>query len=137
MSESFPSGRIPMVKIDGAKIRQLRESKGLTQLFLATSVEVTTDTISRWENKRYPTIKRENGIKLAEALEVELDDILDHSDAEAAAEESEGDAQEQADTQTVTPPAQFFGKNLLLSQQLVFFLCFSFGGLFKLPKIWR
>lgn len=89
MSENFPSGRIPMVKIDGAKIRQLRESKGLTQLYLATAVEVTTDTISRWENKRYPTIKKENGLRLAEVLEVELDEILDHSDRDSQEDETE------------------------------------------------
>ena len=112
-----------MVKIDGAKIRQLRESKGLTQLFLATSVEVTTDTISRWENKRYPTIKRENGIKLAEALEVELDDILDHSDEDVTASDSEEDLQEQADTQTATPPAHFSGKkSLIIAIGSVFFV---------------
>ncbi|MFZ5771003.1 MAG: helix-turn-helix domain-containing protein [Thermodesulfobacteriota bacterium] len=68
---------VPMVRIDGARVRNLREAKGLTQLFLATSVGVTTDTISRWENKRYPTIKKENGLKLAEALEVELAEILE------------------------------------------------------------
>jgi len=39
-------------------------------------VGVTTDTISRWENNRYPTIRRENALKLAEALEVPLADIL-------------------------------------------------------------
>jgi len=66
-----------MVRIDGGKIRILREQKGLTQLYLAASVEVTTDTISRWENKRYPTIKKENALKLAEVLEVPLEDILD------------------------------------------------------------
>jgi transcriptional regulator with XRE-family HTH domain len=65
-----------MLKIDGDKIRSLRESQGVTQLFLATSVEVTTDTISRWENKRYPTIKKENALKLAAALEVDIADIL-------------------------------------------------------------
>lgn len=65
-----------MIKIDGHKIKQLRESQGLTQLYIATVVEVTTDTISRWENKRYPSIKRENALKLAEALDAELDDIL-------------------------------------------------------------
>lgn len=65
-----------MIKIDGEKIKQLRESQGLTQLYMATSVEVTTDTISRWENKRYPTIKEENAQKLAETLGVTLDDIL-------------------------------------------------------------
>ena len=65
-----------MVKIDGSRVRNLRESKGLTQLYIATVVGVTTDTISRWENNRYPTIRRENALKLAEALEVPLDDIL-------------------------------------------------------------
>jgi len=65
-----------MIKIDGEKIKKIRESQGLTQLYMATVVEVTTDTISRWENKRYPTIKEENGQKLAEALGVSLEEIL-------------------------------------------------------------
>jgi len=75
---------VAMISIDGARVRQLREAQGLTQLYLATAVEVTTDTISRWENRRYPTIKRENGLRLAEALEVELEEILEQP-AEAAA----------------------------------------------------
>lgn len=66
-----------MAKIDGSKVRNLREAQGLTQLYIATVVGVTTDTISRWENKRYPSIKEENALKLAEALEVTLDDILE------------------------------------------------------------
>jgi len=74
-----------MVRIDGAKVRKIRESKGLTQLYLATAVDVTTDTISRWENRRYPTIKKENGIRLAEALEVELSEILETEERQDAA----------------------------------------------------
>jgi transcriptional regulator with XRE-family HTH domain len=74
--QNFP-GPPQMVRIDGSKVRNLREAKGLTQLYIATVVGVTTDTISRWENKRYPTIKQDNGLKLAEALEVSLDDILE------------------------------------------------------------
>jgi transcriptional regulator with XRE-family HTH domain len=74
--QNFP-GSPQMVRIDGSKVRNLRETKGLTQLYIATVVGVTTDTISRWENKRYPTIKQDNGLKLAEALEVSLDDILE------------------------------------------------------------
>jgi transcriptional regulator with XRE-family HTH domain len=73
---SFP-GPMTMVQIDGATIKRLREEQGLTQLYLATAVEVTTDTISRWENKRYPSIKKENGIRLAEALGVALEELLD------------------------------------------------------------
>jgi len=78
--QKFP-GPSRMVKIDGSRVKSLRESKGLTQLYIATVVEVTTDTISRWENKRYPSIKEENALKLAEALEVELADILEKEEA--------------------------------------------------------
>jgi transcriptional regulator with XRE-family HTH domain len=66
----------PSVAIDGAAIRRLREEKRLTQFYIAKVVAVTTDTVSRWENNRYPTIRRDNALKLAEALEVEIDDIL-------------------------------------------------------------
>ncbi len=71
----------PSVAIDGEKIRAVREAKKLTQLYVANVVGVTTDTISRWENNRYPTIKRENAEKLAGALEVELADILKGEEA--------------------------------------------------------
>lgn len=77
MTEEILPGGMVMVKIDGAKVRHLREQKGLTQLYVATAVQVTTDTISRWENKRYPSVKKENCLKLAEALGVSLEDILE------------------------------------------------------------
>lgn len=70
------SGTVPMVQIDGAKVRRLREEKKLTQLYLSTVVGVTTDTISRWENKHYQSIKLENAEKLAQALEVSFEEIL-------------------------------------------------------------
>ncbi|MCG6929428.1 MAG: helix-turn-helix domain-containing protein [Desulfofustis sp.] len=79
-----------MIKIDGARIKAIREAKGLTQLYVATAVEVTTDTVSRWENRRYPTIKKENGLKLAQALEVELEDILDATVPEEPADGAQG-----------------------------------------------
>lgn len=77
MTENAIPGPMTMIKVDGAKIKHLREDQGLTQLYLATAVHVTTDTISRWENKRYPSIKKENGLKLAEALNVQLEDIME------------------------------------------------------------
>ena len=77
MSEQIYNGPSQMARIDGTKVRSLREAKGLTQLYIATVVGVTTDTISRWENRRYPSIKVENALKLAEALEVTLEDILE------------------------------------------------------------
>jgi len=92
--QNYPSSQV-MIKIDGARIRAIREAKGLTQLYVATAVEVTTDTVSRWENRRYPTIKKENGLKLAQALEVELEDILDRGDeADISQDEAEPAAPE-------------------------------------------
>jgi len=66
----------PAYAIDGSKARTIREAKRLTQLYVASVVGVTTDTISRWENNRSPSIKRDNAEKLAGALEVELAEIL-------------------------------------------------------------
>lgn len=74
-----PSAR---VSIDGERIRFLRESKGLTQLYIATYLGVTPDTVSRWENRKYPTVKWENVEKLAAALQVDAGEILDRSAGE-------------------------------------------------------
>lgn len=85
MTEDISFGSNIMVKIDGDKIRRLREVRAFTQLYIATVVGVTTDTISRWENRRYPSIKRENALKLAEALETDLAEILENGAQEATA----------------------------------------------------
>jgi len=77
----------PNVCIDGNAARRIREEKKLTQLYVAKVVGVTTDTISRWENNRYPTIKRDNVLKLAEALEVEVVEILSTENPQAESEE--------------------------------------------------
>lgn len=68
--------RTSTVCIDATEVKRLREDRQLTQLYVSKVVGVTTDTISRWENNRYPTIRRENALKLAEALEVTLEEIL-------------------------------------------------------------
>lgn len=81
MTDNIFPGPMSMIKIDGAKIKKLREQQGLTQLYLATAVQVTTDTISRWENRRYPSIKQENGIKLAEALSVQLEELFEDEES--------------------------------------------------------
>jgi transcriptional regulator with XRE-family HTH domain len=62
--------------LDGKILKHLREEKRLTQLYVSKVVGVTTDTISRWENNRYPSIRRDNVLRLAEALEVGVDELL-------------------------------------------------------------
>ena len=72
------------VAIDGDAIRRIREESRLTQFYVAKVVGVTTDTVSRWENNRYPTIMRDNALKLAEALEVDLEEILQQDNIEVS-----------------------------------------------------
>ncbi len=67
---------IAMVCISGSKLRSRRNEQNLTQLYLATAVGVTTETISRWERQEAPTVKKENGQKLADALSVSMAEIL-------------------------------------------------------------
>jgi transcriptional regulator with XRE-family HTH domain len=77
----------PTVCLDGFAVRLVREDKKLTQLYVAKVVGVTTDTISRWENNRYPSIKRENALRLAEALEVPVEEILQGRSGECSLSE--------------------------------------------------
>lgn len=105
MTDNSFIGPMSMVKIDGAKIKLLREQQGLTQLYLATAVEVTTDTISRWENRRYPSIKRDNGLRLAEALNVELEDLLEKIAEDVELEGSAIETTSPEHVQSVDPSA--------------------------------
>lgn len=66
----------PTVRLDGDKVRLLREGKGLTQLYVAEVAKVSVDTVSRWENNRTAAVKRENAQALADALETPLEGIL-------------------------------------------------------------
>lgn len=76
MPDFLTENHAPTVCLDGAQVKRQRELHGLTQLYISKVVGVTTDTISRWENNRYPTIRRENAINLADALGVPLEEIL-------------------------------------------------------------
>lgn len=126
----YPGGPV-MIKIDGTKIRRIREQKGLTQLYIATAVEVTTDTVSRWENKRYPSIKKENGVKLAQALEVTLDEILD-SEPEVQATDSRSPQPEQNNSADAASPATTVRRPAtpLFSLKTALFLTLMFIPLF-------
>lgn len=121
MSEQIYPGAPVMVKIDGSKVRTIREAKGLTQLYVATAVEVTTDTVSRWENRKYPAIKKENALKLAQALEVELEDILDVVDVAPTEDVSEPTISAQPHASrgpAQVPPLQTPGKRSLVRPAL-------------------
>lgn len=65
----------------GQNIKQAREEKGMTQQALADRLFVTRQTISRWESgTRYPDLPTAK--KLADILEIPLDDLLSGEDFE-------------------------------------------------------
>lgn len=76
MNQNSYDDKSSTVCLDAAEVKRIREGQQLTQFYVSKVVGVTTDTISRWENNRYPTIRRENALKLAEALDVQLGDLL-------------------------------------------------------------
>lgn len=111
--------------IDGRKIKAVREEQKLTQLYVATSLGVTVDTISRWENGRSPTIKLENAEKLAEVLGLELAEIEDRP---APPQQAEPTSQQEALKPASSPSAArptawlLWLAGALLAATLLFFL---------------
>ncbi len=65
----------PTLRLDGARLRRIREDRGLTQLYVAEAVGVTVETVSRWENRPRPAVRRDNAEALARALGVPLDEL--------------------------------------------------------------
>lgn len=63
----------------GENLKKVREEKGITQQTLADHLYVTRQAISRWEGgSRYPDIMTAK--KMAQFLEVSLDDLLSDDD---------------------------------------------------------
>ncbi len=135
MDDLFP-GPTAMVQINGTRVRQLRERQGLTQLYLATAVGVTTETISRWENRRYPSIKFDNAGKLAQALEVELAEILQGTgDTPARAENQEAGEPIPAPEPGPGTPRNHLWPGLLLAAALGLLLFWWWPGQPVAPRI--
>jgi transcriptional regulator with XRE-family HTH domain len=77
IQDQMPRSPASRVRVNAGKIKFIRESKGLTQLYVATALGVATDTVSRWENAKYPTVKWENVEGLAKALDVDVAELLE------------------------------------------------------------
>ncbi len=69
----------------GEQLRRAREAKGMTQQSLAEQLFVTRQSVSRWEcGDRYPDLLTTT--KLAQILEVSLDDLLSGKEMEKVVE---------------------------------------------------
>ena len=69
----------------GEQLRRAREAKGMTQQSLAEQLYVTRQSVSRWEcGDRYPDLITTT--KIAQILEVSLDDLLSEKEMEKVVE---------------------------------------------------
>ena len=60
----------------GEKIKELRESKGISQYRLAELTGINRSTINRYENGSIQKISFDNLLKICEALEVDIKNII-------------------------------------------------------------
>ena len=60
----------------GEKIKELRESKGISQYRLAELTGINRSTINRYENGSIQKISFDNLLKICEALEIDIKKII-------------------------------------------------------------
>lgn len=60
----------------GERIKELRESKGISQYRLAELTGINRSTINRYENKSIQKISFNNLLKICEALEIDIKEII-------------------------------------------------------------
>ena len=60
----------------GEKIKELREDKGISQYRLAELTGINRSTINRYENGAIQKISFDNLIKICEALEIDIKEII-------------------------------------------------------------
>ena len=60
----------------GEKIREVRENKGMSQYRLAEITGINRSTINRYENGSIQKISFDNLMKICEALEIDIKEII-------------------------------------------------------------
>ena len=60
----------------GEKIKELRESKGMSQYRLAEITGINRSTINRYENGSIQKISFDNLLKICKALETDIKNII-------------------------------------------------------------
>ena len=77
--QQYTTGKEKIMAEFGENLKRVREEKGITQQTLADQLYVTRQTVSRWEGgSRYPDLMTAK--KMAQYLEVSLDDLLSDDD---------------------------------------------------------
>lgn len=109
----------------GEKIYKLRTDKNLSQGDLAEKLEVSRQSVSKWENgAAIPDLDKI--IKLAEVFEITIDDLVK---GENVSLHEEKPLEMPMKKESAFPPRKIIGTVLLSLAFIVTFICFVIGGI--------
>ena len=111
----------------GETICRLRAQRGMSQGDLADALEVSRQSVSKWEtNSSVPELDKL--VRLSELFEVTLDELVRGKEAQPVAEAPPPQIIVQ---QVSPPPGRTAGMVLLCSAAVVFLVCTLLGGLLE------
>lgn len=109
----------------GEKIYKLRTDRNLSQGDLAEKLEVSRQSVSKWENGA-ATPDLDKIIKLAEVFEITIDDLVK---GENVSLHEEKPLEMPMKKESAFPPRKIIGTVLLSLAFIVTFICFVIGGI--------
>ena len=109
----------------GEKIYKLRTDRNLSQGDLAEKLEVSRQSVSKWENGA-ATPDLDKIIKLAEVFEITIDDLVK---GENVSLHEEKPLEMPMKKEIAFPPRKIIGTVLLSLAFIVTFICFVIGGI--------
>ena len=110
----------------GEKIYKLRTEKNLSQGDLSEMLEVSRQSISKWENGA-ATPDLDKIIKLSEIFGITIDELVKNE--EVSAPEEPKDKVVIIKKESSFPPRKIIGTVLLSLSAVITFMCFAIGGL--------
>ncbi len=111
----------------GEKIYKLRTEKNLSQGDLSELLEVSRQSVSKWENGA-ATPDLDKIIKLSEVFGITIDELVKGEEVPASAPEETKNAAVIIKKESNFPPRKIIGTVLLSLSLIITFMCFAIGG---------
>lgn len=112
----------------GEKIYKLRTEKNLSQGDLSELLEVSRQSVSKWENGA-ATPDLDKIIKLSEIFGITIDELVKSEEVSPSAPEEPKDKVIVIKKESGFPPRKIVGTVLLSLSAVIAFMCFAIGGL--------
>ena len=114
----------------GEKIYKLRAEKGLSQGELSEMLDVSRQSISKWENGG-ATPDLDNIIKLSEIFGITIDELVKSEEIPSSEELKQSPVI--VGKESGFPPRKIIGTVLFSLSVVITFICFAIGGIEGVP----